>query len=42
MPEQRQAFQRELDVIDAKIIELFALVAADLARAATVLPNGNN
>jgi phosphate transport system protein len=42
MPEQRQAFQRELDVIDAKVIELFALVAADLARAARALPDGNN
>ena len=42
MPEQRQAFQRELDDIDAKVIELFALVAADLARAAHALPNGNN
>jgi hypothetical protein len=29
MPEQRQAFQRELDAIDAKVIELFALVATD-------------
>ena len=42
MPEQRQAFQRELDAIDAKVIELLALVAADLARAALTLPNGNN
>ena len=42
MPEQRQAFQRELDTIDAKIIELFDLVAADLARAADALPDGNN
>jgi phosphate transport system protein len=42
MPEQRQAFQRELDVIDAKVIELFALVAADLARAIPALPNGDN
>jgi phosphate transport system protein len=42
MPEQRQAFQRELDTIDAKVIELFALVAADLATAAPALPNGNN
>ena len=42
MPEQRQAFQRELDAIDAKVIELFALVAADLARATHALPNGNN
>jgi len=42
MPEQRQAFQRELDAIDAKVIELLALVAADLARAALTLPDGNN
>jgi phosphate transport system protein len=42
MPELRQAFQRELDAIDAKIIELLDLVAADLARATPVLPNGNN
>ena len=41
MPEQRQAFQRELDAIDAKVIELFDLVAADLATAAHTLPNGN-
>ena len=42
MPEQRQVFQRELDAIDARVIELFALVAADLARAAPTLPNGND
>jgi phosphate transport system protein len=42
MPEQRQAFQRELDAIDAKVIELFALVAADLARVAPTLPNEDN
>jgi phosphate transport system protein len=42
VPEQRQVFQRELDAIDAKVIELFDLVAADLARAARALPDGNN
>jgi phosphate transport system protein len=42
MPEQRQAFQRELDTIDAKVIELFAVVAADLARATHALPDGSN
>ena len=42
MPEHRQAFQRELDAIDAKVIELFDLVAADLARATPALPTGNN
>src|SRR5215469_11486418 len=42
MPEQRQLFQRQLDDIDAKVIELLDLVAADLARATSALPNGNN
>jgi phosphate transport system protein len=42
MPEQRQAFQRELDDIDARVIELLDLAAADLARAAAALPGGNN
>ena len=42
MPEQRQAFQRELDAIDAKVIELLALVAADLATARPALPDGNS
>jgi len=42
MPEQRQVFQRQLDDIDARVIELLDLVAADLARAASALPNGNN
>jgi phosphate transport system protein len=42
MPEQRQAFQRELDAIDARVIELVDLVAADLARAIPALPNGNS
>jgi phosphate transport system protein len=41
MPEQRQAFQRELDAIDAKVTELFDLVAADLASATLALPAGN-
>jgi phosphate transport system protein len=41
MPEQRQAFQRELDAIDAMVIELFDLVAADLARATPAFPDGN-
>ncbi len=41
MPEQRQAFQRELDAIDAIVIELFDLVAADLARAVPAFPDGN-
>jgi len=42
MPEQRQAFQRELDAIDAKVIELSDLVAADLATATPALPDGNS
>ena len=42
MPEQRQEFQRQLDTIDAKVIELLDLLAADLARAAPALLNGSN
>ena len=42
MPEQRQVFQRELDAIDARVIELFALVASDVARAAPTLPDGSS
>jgi phosphate transport system protein len=42
MPEMRQVFQRQLDDIDAKIIELLDLVAADLARATSALPNGSD
>jgi phosphate transport system protein len=42
MPEQRQAFQRDLDAIDAMVVELFDLVAADLAKAANALLNGND
>jgi phosphate transport system protein len=42
MPEQRQAFQRELDAIDAKVIELFDLVAADLAGATPALSDGDS
>jgi phosphate transport system protein len=42
MPEQRQAFQAQLDAIDAKVIELLDLLAADLARATPALPDGDN
>jgi phosphate transport system protein len=42
VPEQRQIFQRQLDDIDAKVIELLDLVAADLARATPALRNGSN
>ena len=41
MPEQRQEFQRQLDTIDAKVIELLDLLAADLARAAPALLYGS-
>jgi phosphate transport system protein len=34
--------QRQLDAIDAKVIELFDLVAADLARATPALRDGNS
>jgi phosphate transport system protein len=40
--EQRQEFQRELDAIEAKVIELFALVAEDLAKATDALLSGDN
>jgi len=39
--EHRQEFQRELDDIEAKVIELFAMVAEDLPRATDALLNGN-
>ena len=42
MPEQRQVFQRYLDDLDAKVIELLDLVAADLARATSALPDGTD
>ena len=42
MLQQRQAFQCELDAIDAKVIELFGLVVPELARATNVLLNGDN
>jgi phosphate transport system protein len=41
MPEQRQEFQRQLDDIDARVITLLDLLAADLARAIPALPGGN-
>jgi phosphate transport system protein len=37
MPEHRQEFQRELEAIEAKVIELFAVVAEDLAEATRTL-----
>ena len=42
MAEHRQEFQRELDAIEARVIELFAMLAEDLARATDALLTGNN
>ena len=42
MVEHRQDFQRELEAIEAKVIELFAMVAEDLPRATEALLSGNN
>jgi phosphate transport system protein len=41
MVEHRPEFQRELDAIEAKVIELFAVVADDLPRATEALLSGN-
>jgi len=41
MVEHRQEFQRELDDIEGKVIELFAVVADDLPRATEALLTGN-
>jgi phosphate transport system protein len=40
--EHRQEFQRELEAIEAKVIELFAMVAEDLGQATDALLSGNN
>lgn len=42
MAEQRQQFQRDLEAIEAKVIELFAMVAEDLPGATEALLGGNN
>ena len=42
MAEHRQEFQRELEGIEAKIIELFAMIAEDLPTATEALLSGNN
>ena len=42
MVENRQEFERELEGIEAKVIELFAMVAEDLPRATEALLSGNN
>jgi hypothetical protein len=40
--ENRQEFQRELEDIEAKVIELFAMLAEDLPTATQALLSGNN
>ena len=42
MVEHRQEFQQELDNIEAKVIELFAMVAEDLPKATHALLTGDN
>ena len=42
MAEHRQEFQRSLEAIEAKLIELFAMVAEDLPGATRALLNGDN
>src|SRR5689334_20786904 len=42
MAEPRQEFERELEAIEAKVIELFAMVAEDLPGATHALLSGNN
>ncbi len=42
MPEQRQEFDRELDAIEAKVIELFAMVAEDIPGATHALLTGDD
>ena len=42
MGENRQEFERDLEAIEAKVIELFAMVAEDLPRATEALLTGNN
>jgi phosphate transport system protein len=42
MGEHRQEFQRELEAIEAKVIELFAMVAEDLPTATHALLTGNS
>jgi len=41
MVEHRQEFERELEGIEAKVIELFAMVAEDLPRATNALLTGD-
>jgi phosphate transport system protein len=42
MVENRQEFQRDLETIEAKVIELFAMVAEDLPGATHALLTGSN
>jgi phosphate transport system protein len=42
MVEHRQEFERELEAIEAKVIELFAMVAEDLPGATHALLSGDN
>jgi phosphate transport system protein len=42
MAEHRQEFQRQLEAIEARVIELFAMVGADLPGATNALLTGNN
>src|SRR5215469_5555690 len=39
---ERQEFGRELEAIEARVIELFVMVAEDVPRATDALLNGNN
>ena len=41
MSERRQEFERDLEAIEAKVIELFAMVAEDLPGATRALLNGD-
>jgi phosphate transport system protein len=40
--QERREFDRELEAIEAKVIELFTMVAEDLPRASDALLNGNS
>ena len=42
MGEKRQEFEHDLEGIEAKVIELFAMVAEDLPEATSALLTGNN
>jgi phosphate transport system protein len=41
VPERRQEFEHDLEAIEAKVIELFAMVAEDLPEATRALLNGD-